>query len=30
VKTGGGGGFGSPDKRSRDDIKEDKKQGYVS
>ena len=30
VKTGGGGGFGSPDKRSRDDIIEDKKQGYIS
>ena len=30
VKTGGGGGFGLPEKRSKNAIIEDKKQGYVN
>ena len=30
VKTGGGGGFGLPEKRSKKSRKEDKKQGYIN
>jgi N-methylhydantoinase B/oxoprolinase/acetone carboxylase alpha subunit len=30
VKTGGGGGFGLPEKRLKKSIKEDKKQGYIN
>jgi N-methylhydantoinase B/oxoprolinase/acetone carboxylase alpha subunit len=30
VKTGGGGGFGLPEKRSNNAIREDKKQGYIN
>ena len=30
IKTGGGGGFGSPAKRSKDALIEDKKQGYTN
>ena len=30
IKTGGGGGFGPPAKRSKDALNEDKKQGYTN